>query len=412
MQSFGVFINENKLTITLILLAGILGVAILIFLYRLLFGRRLHMAGNSRARQPRLGVVDAFDLDRQRQLVLVRRDNVEHLIMIGGPNDLVIESAFVRVQPNLTLPIGRDKEGGAGPLAPMAPMPASATPALAADPAAAGFAPGQFVPSAPGAPVVAATGRDRAIPPLDLGEPLPQIESEPLESIPAPAPVTMPATMPDIVELTSPEPAPPPPPTPAADPEVPPPRPVPMPSRFPSSLPPRPAAASTLPPRPPLPARTPVQASALPPRPTTLGPRPMPSAPLSRGTSAASLRRDPPQPAATPSGPVAAPEITPGEPKPIEHGPTNAKPLDLKQPLDPRQPLDLKQPVDAPPPQAQPMAPVGPANGPPGPAGGKFGANAPARATATLPTTLDTLESLEEEMARLLGRSATGLDKG
>jgi len=36
--------------------------------------------------------VDAFDLDRQRQLVIIRRDNVEHLLMIGGPNDLVIES--------------------------------------------------------------------------------------------------------------------------------------------------------------------------------------------------------------------------------------------------------------------------------------------------------------------------------
>ena len=40
----------------------------------------------------RLGIVDAFDLDRHRQLVIIRRDNVEHLIMIGGPNDLVIES--------------------------------------------------------------------------------------------------------------------------------------------------------------------------------------------------------------------------------------------------------------------------------------------------------------------------------
>jgi len=47
----------------------------------------------------RLGIVDAFDLDRHRQLVIIRRDNVEHLIMIGGPNDLVIESDIVRSQP-------------------------------------------------------------------------------------------------------------------------------------------------------------------------------------------------------------------------------------------------------------------------------------------------------------------------
>jgi hypothetical protein len=56
------------------------------------------MPGSGRSRLPRLGVVDAFDLDRQRQLVIVRRDNVEHLIMIGGPNDLVIESQIIRAE--------------------------------------------------------------------------------------------------------------------------------------------------------------------------------------------------------------------------------------------------------------------------------------------------------------------------
>lgn len=53
---------------------------------------------NGRARVPRLGLVDAFDLDRQRQLVIIRRDNVEHLLMIGGPNDLVIESQIIRAE--------------------------------------------------------------------------------------------------------------------------------------------------------------------------------------------------------------------------------------------------------------------------------------------------------------------------
>ena len=50
-----------------------------------------------RARQPRLGIVDVYDLDRQRQLILLRRDNVEHLLLIGGPNDLVVETNIVRV---------------------------------------------------------------------------------------------------------------------------------------------------------------------------------------------------------------------------------------------------------------------------------------------------------------------------
>ncbi len=46
-------------------------------------------------RQPRLQVLDAAAVDTRRRLVLVRRDDVEHLIMIGGPTDVVIESSIV-----------------------------------------------------------------------------------------------------------------------------------------------------------------------------------------------------------------------------------------------------------------------------------------------------------------------------
>ncbi len=45
-----------------------------------------------RNRQPRLAVLDAAAVDTRRRLVLVRRDDVEHLILIGGPTDVVIES--------------------------------------------------------------------------------------------------------------------------------------------------------------------------------------------------------------------------------------------------------------------------------------------------------------------------------
>ena len=52
--------------------------------------------GHLRGRGPRLGVVDTFPLDKDRQLVIVRRDNVEHLLMIGGTNDVVVETNIVR----------------------------------------------------------------------------------------------------------------------------------------------------------------------------------------------------------------------------------------------------------------------------------------------------------------------------
>lgn len=53
----------------------------------------------SRSRVPRLAVIDAMTVDARRRLVLVRRDNVEHLILIGGPTDVVIEQAIQRRRP-------------------------------------------------------------------------------------------------------------------------------------------------------------------------------------------------------------------------------------------------------------------------------------------------------------------------
>lgn len=44
------------------------------------------------AREKRLDVVEHTSLDGRRRLVLIRRDNVEHLIMTGGPVDVVIET--------------------------------------------------------------------------------------------------------------------------------------------------------------------------------------------------------------------------------------------------------------------------------------------------------------------------------
>ena len=95
--------------------------AVLYWLYRAIFGHRLRVPGGGRARQPRLGVVDAFAVDGQRQLVLVRRDNVEHLIMIGGPNDVVVESQIVRSGVPVAAP---QREAAAKPAAAAPPSPA------------------------------------------------------------------------------------------------------------------------------------------------------------------------------------------------------------------------------------------------------------------------------------------------
>jgi hypothetical protein len=44
--------------------------------------------------EKRLDIVEQSNLDGRRRLVLIRRDDVEHLIMTGGPVDVVIETGI------------------------------------------------------------------------------------------------------------------------------------------------------------------------------------------------------------------------------------------------------------------------------------------------------------------------------
>ncbi|MBU4530434.1 MAG: flagellar biosynthetic protein FliO [Hoeflea sp.] len=60
-------------------------------------------------RQPRLAVLDATAVDTRRRLVLIRRDDVEHLVMIGGPTDIVIESRIVHPADDQVAPPPRPK---------------------------------------------------------------------------------------------------------------------------------------------------------------------------------------------------------------------------------------------------------------------------------------------------------------
>src|SRR3954468_16888243 len=60
------------------------------------FGSERLGAATTRGRQPRLAVIDAASVDGRRRLVLIRRDNTEHLLMIGGPTDVVVETNIVR----------------------------------------------------------------------------------------------------------------------------------------------------------------------------------------------------------------------------------------------------------------------------------------------------------------------------
>jgi hypothetical protein len=74
-------------------IAAVLILAILLLLFWRL-GRRFSSGTfvmGGRNRKTRLAVMDATAIDSHRRLVLVRRDDVEHLILIGGPTDVVVE---------------------------------------------------------------------------------------------------------------------------------------------------------------------------------------------------------------------------------------------------------------------------------------------------------------------------------
>lgn len=64
--------------------------------------QKVGFGGGKGRRGSRLGIVEATVVDKRRRLVLIRRDAVEHLIMIGGPQDVVVENNITRTGPSLT----------------------------------------------------------------------------------------------------------------------------------------------------------------------------------------------------------------------------------------------------------------------------------------------------------------------
>ena len=93
------------------------------WLVRRFAGNRLG-ANTNRGRMPRLAVIDAAAVDGRRRLVLVRRDNIEHLLMIGGPTDIVVEPNIVRAMPGRDQMPQRPGVGGAESALPrIAPLP-------------------------------------------------------------------------------------------------------------------------------------------------------------------------------------------------------------------------------------------------------------------------------------------------
>lgn len=108
--------NMQIVTVVFALLAVLALIGVVALLVRRFGANRLGANAN-RGRMPRLAVIDATAVDGRRRLVLVRRDNVEHLLMIGGPSDIVVEPNIVRATP------GRDQMSTRPAIAPDAAPP-------------------------------------------------------------------------------------------------------------------------------------------------------------------------------------------------------------------------------------------------------------------------------------------------
>ncbi len=112
------------------LLALLLLVALLVAFK--LFRNLTHgtFVAGGRNRKARLAITDAAALDGQRRLVLVRRDDVEHLLLIGGASDIIVEQDIRIGQPRRpALPIEREPAVTAPPAG---PSPAPPAPQVAA----------------------------------------------------------------------------------------------------------------------------------------------------------------------------------------------------------------------------------------------------------------------------------------
>ncbi len=95
--------NGSAINLVLITLAIAILLIVIVWIFRKITGTAARRA--MRSRVPRLSITDSTTVDDKRYLVMVRRDNVEHLLLIGGANDIVVESNIVRAQVSQKQPV-------------------------------------------------------------------------------------------------------------------------------------------------------------------------------------------------------------------------------------------------------------------------------------------------------------------
>ncbi len=88
--------DDSAIQLVLITIGLVIALIVLFWVFRKIVGTPASRAARNRI--PRLSVTDAAVVDEKRRLILVRRDDVEHLLLIGGPSDVVVETNVMRAQ--------------------------------------------------------------------------------------------------------------------------------------------------------------------------------------------------------------------------------------------------------------------------------------------------------------------------
>lgn len=85
------FADYAKFVLALAFVLGLIG---LLAVTARRFGLGLPQAQARRGAQRRIGIVEVAGLDSKRRLVLIKRDDVEHLIILGHDGETVVETGI------------------------------------------------------------------------------------------------------------------------------------------------------------------------------------------------------------------------------------------------------------------------------------------------------------------------------
>jgi flagellar protein FliO/FliZ len=103
------YANYFQFFLALVFVLGLIGlVAVIMRHYGL--GGAIQLGRKKRGGRRRVEIVDVAPVDARRRLILVRRDDIEHLILLGAHEDILIESGISPSPEETSLSDDADKQ--------------------------------------------------------------------------------------------------------------------------------------------------------------------------------------------------------------------------------------------------------------------------------------------------------------